>query len=241
MGKKPGDPSTLSTSVTAQIPRLYVAGMSEREVASKLCISLASVHKYLVANGVKMRPRNPLRGGPLNRASSLVVRLYSSEQLSAGQIASRLDVSTESVRKCLIHNGISRRSLSESKEVLWEKPYFIAKWMASQPLSKDEATVWDALQRLGLAYSWNISNSPTMIGRRIPDFVHLERKIVIEVFGHLWHSLEYVPLRRTEAGTKQHYSSHGYECLVLWSRDVRKQARAGTLDNWLLCKEASIG
>ena len=58
-------------------------------------------------------------------------------------------------------------------------------------------------------------------GNKIPDFVNVESKIIVEVFSYYYHCPIYyvnVKYHQTEEGTIKHYANYGYRCLVLWQR-----------------------
>lgn len=63
-----------------------------------------------------------------------------------------------------------------------------------------------------------------MLGGLIPDFVNVNgKKKVIEVFGDYWHSDELTKKRwkGTEFGRKAIYAQLGFDCLVLWEREIK--------------------
>lgn len=68
------------------------------------------------------------------------------------------------------------------------------------------------------------------IGRLVPDFVNVNgKKIVIEVFGEIFHNPEVaikkVTWNRQEFGRRAIFSQYGYECVILWESKIRKEGR----------------
>lgn len=61
-----------------------------------------------------------------------------------------------------------------------------------------------------------VGDGTMFIARKNPDWRHLQRKLLIELFGDYWHNLEEVdPL-------VQHYLRHGgWACAVVWEHDFR--------------------
>jgi very-short-patch-repair endonuclease len=54
-----------------------------------------------------------------------------------------------------------------------------------------------------------------MIGQKIPDFIHIDKKKIIEVAGRHWHKPEY------EQERIQHFAKYGYETLVVWDEEFK--------------------
>lgn len=129
----------------------------------------------------------------------------------------------------------TRRKMSESTKKNWQDPDYIKKVFAgwnAKP-NKQENNVGTILQKHlpdEYAYNGDFSCGIT-IGGKIPDFVNVNgEKIVIEVFGP-WHDEVFmrdifgddIPWKRTEFGTKAHYSQFGYKCVVLWQEDLERK------------------
>ena len=53
------------------------------------------------------------------------------------------------------------------------------------------------------------------IGSKTPDFLHTRHKIVVELFGSHWHSLD-PDNSRSEESTISNYKKYGYKCFVVW-------------------------
>lgn len=74
-------------------------------------------------------------------------------------------------------------------------------------------------------FPFKFNNEKIKIGRTYPDFVSTDNhKRVIEVFGYYWHGKtdRYTPeYFQTKEGRKEHLSKYGYECLVLWTDEMK--------------------
>lgn len=74
-----------------------------------------------------------------------------------------------------------------------------------------------------------IGNKPSIN----PDFIHITKKIAIEIFGAYWHSPllnPYLSRDRTLKDRERALKKHGWECVVIWDTDLlRKDAEAFVL------------
>ena len=133
------------------------------------------------------------------------------------------------------HTDEARQKMSESSKKSWRNPDYIKNFFAglnAKP-NAQEKKVGAFLQKHlpnEYAYNGNFSCGIT-IGGKIPDFVNVNgEKIVIEVFGP-WHDEIFmrerfgdeISWKRTEFGTKAHYSQFGYKCVVLWQEDLERE------------------
>lgn len=80
--------------------------------------------------------------------------------------------------------------------------------------------------RLPFSYT---GNGQTFIGGRCPDFLHENKPKVVEAFGSYWHDRRLNPKIRkgaTEEETKAHYTKFGFDCQVVWDRQVKTDYNA---------------
>ena len=126
----------------------------------------------------------------------------------------------------------TRQKLCETTKKNWQDPDFIKKVfdglnMKPNELEKTVATILQKHLPDEYAYNGDFSCGIT-IGGKIPDFVNVNgKKVVIEVFGP-WHDEVFmrdrfgkdISWKRTEFGTKAHYSQFGYKCVVLWQEEL---------------------
>ena len=82
-----------------------------------------------------------------------------------------------------------------------------------------EKKVIDIINKYNLPFKF-VGNKAFWIGWANPDFVHLEQKKVIEVFGNHWPKGN-VKYSMTEAGRKRWYTLNGYGSLFIWEDDLK--------------------
>jgi very-short-patch-repair endonuclease len=64
-----------------------------------------------------------------------------------------------------------------------------------------------------------VGDGALFIGKRCPDFIDEEHKLIVELFGEPFHEIEDVNRRRT------HYTYHGYKCITIWSAELKNKTR----------------
>jgi len=130
-----------------------------------------------------------------------------------------------------MHLSASHRlHLSEGMSKKWQNPEFVKKMIQGfhhRPTSLETkvATILDKYFPRQFAYNGDFSLG-IAIGGQIPDFVNVNgKKQIIEVFGDYWHSQMLTKNRWkvSELGKIMIYNSLGYDCLVLWQKDIKKQ------------------
>lgn len=128
------------------------------------------------------------------------------------------------------------KNMSKVSKKLWQDPNYVNKIIAARNAkpNKVEKKLDRILQKHfpgEYAYNGDFSCGIT-IGGKIPDFVNVNgEKIVIEVFGRLWHDEQIMrqkfgnelSWKRTEFGTKALYSQFGYKCVVFWEEDLERE------------------
>lgn len=101
-------------------------------------------------------------------------------------------------------------SPEDRSEIAWQriKRYGVAK------VSKPEYALAPYLAALG--YRHNDDRALTL-GRKFPDFYDEENRRLFEYFGHYYH-----PNHEEEISVYHLYRSLGWDCIVLWEKDVFK-------------------
>jgi hypothetical protein len=129
----------------------------------------------------------------------------------------------------------TRQKLRETTKKNWRDPNFVKKvfdGLNAKPngLEKKVGTILQKHLPEQYAYNGDFSCGIT-IGGKIPDFVNVNgEKVVIEVFGP-WHDEKHmraiygddISWKRTEFGTKAHYSQFGYKCVVFWQEEIERE------------------
>jgi len=125
-------------------------------------------------------------------------------------------------------NPLFRLKDSEAHRRLWQNHEFVKKMMLafSKKPTKPEKQLEAILDRHFPLFKYNGDFSQgMMLGGLTPDFVNVNgKKQVIEVFGDYWHSPEIIgdDWRRSELGKVMIYNSVGFDCLVIWERELKK-------------------
>lgn len=71
-----------------------------------------------------------------------------------------------------------------------------------------------------------VGDGSLWLGNANPDFVHIKKKIVVEVFGDYWHSPLLRPkLRYNEAveGRRKQFKAEGYKTIIIWESDLKRE------------------
>lgn len=89
--------------------------------------------------------------------------------------------------------------------------------------NKKEQKLIEMIKHNNLPYKY-VGDFKLWIDGRNPDFINCNgQKKVIELFGEYWHSKDInpkIPLKYTLNQTVQHYKKYGFECLVIWGKEL---------------------
>jgi very-short-patch-repair endonuclease len=116
------------------------------------------------------------------------------------------------------------RLLSIARKKLWQIPdYQIAQKMArNMSPNKSEILLGTILEKLFPDQFNFVGDYSLFIGGKCPDFVHVSKHLVIELFGDYWHGEE-----RTSTSNEQHvqeridhFARYGYEAVVVWEHEL---------------------
>jgi len=109
----------------------------------------------------------------------------------------------------------------------WQDPKFIAKQIKARHAfpNKLEKFLDNLLQKL-LSNQWKYVGSGDFIvegTRRNPDFVHVNQKKIIELFGSWWHGEERtgVPNEQHEQERINYFATEGYQTLIIWEYELK--------------------
>lgn len=125
-----------------------------------------------------------------------------------------------------ISNKPKRKNKGQFTKAKWADPAFRKKMVAARrnPTSKVEEFPNSAERKLQSILDsmypndWEYTGDHRFwLGNRNPDFRHKHRKLLVELFGESWHP------RSDESHRKNHYNQHGYNCLVIWSKELYRQ------------------
>jgi len=91
--------------------------------------------------------------------------------------------------------------------------------------TRPEKMFMGLVKEFKLPYDY-VGNGKFWIGNLNPDFICVNSKKVIEIFGDYWHNPrlnKYCKENRTEQGRKKAFEENGYACIVLWEKDFNSR------------------
>jgi uncharacterized OsmC-like protein len=138
----------------------------------------------------------------------------------------------------------AKKKLSRIHRELYKNPEFAKKMFEATVKRPTKPEKWccKIFHKNKLPYKY-VGDGGVVIGNKCPDFIHISKKIVIEVFGKAFHSPLFtfkksMPYHQTYDGTMAHYKKHGYKCVIIWDTDLdREDAEAFVL---LKLKKAGV-
>ncbi len=122
----------------------------------------------------------------------------------------------------------TKNKLKEVHKEMWKNPEYVEKCIKGFNLkpTRPEKVVMKIIKDLNIPFEYNGDFSKKIVvGGRIPDFVDVNRKKIIEVFGEYWHDKKLnksLSNRRGEKRTVEDYKKQGYLCLVIWQKELKK-------------------
>ncbi len=146
-------------------------------------------------------------------------------------IAKKLGMSASKTANIVRLLGIKRARPTKACN---HEPDMIREWATKYPkwgTSVAELEL-DKLLRVHFPRQWRyVSDWQVSIGGKCPDFVHVNRKLIIELFGewpHLWLKQRHEPgltKEKAEQERAEHFAAHGYQTLVVWSKELKNEAQ----------------
>jgi len=126
-------------------------------------------------------------------------------------------ISWHSWRKgCRCYTCFKERFLDEE----WLKKY--AEAQKAKP-NKSELILNDFLNRLCPKEYKYVGDFKFWVNGKNPDFVHVNKDKIIELFGDYWHSKKVTGISEKvhEKELIDHYKNSGFETLIIWERELR--------------------
>ena len=105
-----------------------------------------------------------------------------------------------------------RKGLSKGVNNPMSRPEVVKKWASHNGLkpNRQEKFLESILPK---TYSINV-DAKFVIGNKIPDFIDVKRKLIIELFGDYWHKDE------DPKNLIHYYQQRGYRALVIWEHEL---------------------
>ena len=199
-----------------EIIDLYKSGDSTEKIGKKFGVCGTSISKLLKKNGVKI---NPLGG-------ITKIRKLEKEDEWLNQRNKKIGEGNEGIPPS--EEAKIKQSISHKK--LWEDEEFAKKMFKSLNIrpNKPEKVIIRFIEKFLLPFKY-VGDGKIWIGGRCPDFISTNGdKKIIEMHGRAFHDpnsrrgqVVKIPYRRTEKGTIEHYTKHGYKTLVIWDDELK--------------------
>lgn len=87
--------------------------------------------------------------------------------------------------------------------------------------SKPELKLQNLIERIGLQFKY-VGNSKFFVGRANPDFVNIDERQIIELYGDYWHRYEN-PQNRIN-----YFNKNGYSTLIIWEHELKDESAVMT-------------
>lgn len=125
----------------------------------------------------------------------------------------------------LKHSLRTKEKNRQKTRELWRDPKFVAKQRESRNVHPNKMEkCLDAYLQEWFPNQWDfVGDWAITIAGKCPDFVHTERKLLIELFGDYWHSqaVTGIPEEQHERERIQLFEDVGYRCLVVWEHKLK--------------------
>lgn len=133
--------------------------------------------------------------------------------------------------KAKIHSDMAKDKYSKTmKELFKDKEYKedrlrkMRKGVSQHIKPNKVETKLLKLLNIACPYEYKFTgNYDVIIGGKCPDFTNINgKKKLIEVYGDYWHSEKKIgrTKEKEELYRKEHYLKYGYDCLILWEREI---------------------
>lgn len=152
--------------------------------------------------------------------------LYFDMNMSPRGIAKELGVSRDVITYALRHWDIKIKSRKEgakahSSEKRREVMLSVLRQTTLSP-NKEEIKLMGILNDVCPGEYKYTGSGEVIIGGMIPDYFNANgQKKVIELFGTYWHTVKGATPNRTEAGRIKEYKKYGFDCLVIWDKELK--------------------
>ena len=181
-----------------------------------------------ISRNSKGVPKYSLRG-----ENNPAKRLETREKLSKSHIGKKKSEKHKSnLRKAAIKQWqnpeqIKLRNIITTKQ--WQDPEYVSKQMISRHVSpnKTEKLLDRFLQEFfpnQFKFVGDGKDKNYIIGGKSPDFIHIEKSLIIELFGDFHHgeSCTGIPNEQHEKERIDHFAKFGYKTLIIWEHELQK-------------------
>ena len=103
-----------------------------------------------------------------------------------------------------------KRQISKSA-AFWDR-------LSRQEPNNAEMTLFGIMCYLGLSYKYT-GNGQFILSGMCPDFIHLESRKIVEMYGERWH------LPQEEQERIELFARSDYQTLIIWSKELAPKSR----------------
>jgi len=179
---------------------------------------------------------NPYYGHGVRPKKQILTALYIDKKYSRQQLADAFNVTKNAVDKWLqlykitltVKEQKRRKSQSYSieerqrmsklmKKIVAKKRdvYLKNLFKTSKPTSI-EVKFLEICRKHNFPFQY-VGDGEYWIGRRNPDFINFEHKLIVEVLGEYWHT------PKEAEGRKTFFASYGYQTLLIWQSEFKNE------------------
>ena len=174
----------------------------------------------------------------LNLDEKEIIKLYSKEKLAPRKICKIFNVSNMTIHRIIkkekilqnsrkdyqINNPDWFKKISKIQKEKWSDLNYrnkmvksILKGLSKGP-NKSEKIVINIIQQNNLGFIY-VGDGKKIIDGFCPDFIHKNKKIIIEVNGDYWHSLPKM-IKKDERKIEA-YKKNGFNTLTIWEKELK--------------------
>lgn len=159
-----------------------------------------------------------------NRCSKVITAAWKNENsgLNSEKYRQKLKLQLDEARILSTQTFTPKRrqKMSTTTKELWRDPKFVQKQILARhsfPNKLEISFEKELEKRFPGQFKYNGDcREGILVEGKVPDFVHLEKRKVIELFGNYWHTL---PGKMTTSDLKKHYTRSNYDCHIVWEKD----------------------
>lgn len=112
-----------------------------------------------------------------------------------------------------IHNT-EKYSIATKKK--WENPEYAKKVLGLRGKSNEEKHLYFWLEEKWPGYWKYVGDAKYRIGRKFPDFINLDNRKIIELWGDYYHKGQN-PQNRID-----YFRLYGFDCVIIWASEMHK-------------------
>lgn len=219
-----------------KIVELYLNNHSILNICNKTGLGYKKIRTHLLKNNISLRKRNTkgLHNHSEETKNKMRVSKLGSKNINYKKCSNktkeifnsfRLKLASDENLKKIVYEKVSKtrikRKLSVGKNNPMSRPEAVKKWAESNHLkpNKSEIKLFHIIEELFLGkFLINTKAEYLIIEGKIPDFVNIEDKKIIELYGDYWH--------RNESNEKQNkrinlFLNNGYKTLIIWEHELK--------------------